>query len=65
MDSVNLGVEGIPHGHGLSFKRGLSDGLLERDEFREEVHPTHLHSYERGLILGKDLRSQVARAVKP
>jgi hypothetical protein len=55
----------IPHGHGLSYKRGISDGLLDETVYNADVHPTHKASYRRGLQEGKDLRQVIASRVRP
>ena len=55
----------IPHGHGLSHKRGVSDGLLGKTAFEGEVHETHRASYRRGLQEGEALQQEIASRVKP
>lgn len=54
----------IPHGHGLSFKRGVSDGLLEESTYDGEVHETHRASYQRGVEEGVALRVAIADRVR-
>lgn len=61
---IKLEVSDIPHGHGLSFKRGVSDGLLEHNLFQNDIHSTNLHSYKRGLAVGQELKKQIANKVK-
>lgn len=51
-----MAEQNIPHGHVRSHSRGVSDGLLERGEFLEEVPRTHQASYRRGVEEGKALR---------
>jgi hypothetical protein len=62
---IQLDLQDIPHGHGLSFKRGISDGLLESTEHESLPHETHAASYRRGLAVGETLRQEIAKAVKP
>ena len=54
----------IPHGHGLSYKRGLSDGLLSEQNYAKEIHQTHTASYERGRVVGEKLKEEVAKLVR-
>lgn len=55
----------IPHGHGLSFKKGLSDGLLERNDYVDDLPNGHGASYERGVEEGVALREVIAARVRP
>lgn len=55
----------IPHGHGLSHKRGVSDGLLGRTDYEADVHETNRASYKRGLQEGKNLQQEIAARVRP
>jgi len=55
----------IPHGHGLSHKKGISDGLLERNDYAESIHETHRASYLRGVDEGRILRGVTALRVRP
>lgn len=64
MTSVTIEVPEIPRGHGLSFKKGVADGLLDCREHEASVHPTHLASYQRGVAVGVELKSKIARLVK-
>lgn len=64
MEKITLeNMESIPHGHGLSFKKGISDGLLG-NEPTTDLPSGHEHSYLRGKVLGEALKSQVAENVK-
>lgn len=65
MASTIIDIPEIPHGHGLSFKRGVADGLLESRVHDASLHQTHLASYERGVDVGKSLRFEIAKLVKP
>ena len=66
MEKNNVVISGdeIPHGHGLSFKKGLADGLLESNHYENEFHNTHAHSYARGKVVGDELRERIAKLVK-
>lgn len=64
MTTISLDIQEIPHGHGLSFKKGLADGLLDCRDHEKTCHETHAASYERGLAAGTELRRQIATLVK-
>ncbi len=66
MLTVNLSIDfdEIPHGHGLSFKRGVSDGLLGEDDFESKVDITHRASYRRGVTMGQNLKETIAKTIK-
>ena len=64
MPSFSLDLEDIPHGHGMSTKRGIADGLLDESRYEGNVPNGHEASYRRGVKAGKELRTQVADAVK-
>ncbi|MES2666888.1 MAG: hypothetical protein V4712_12365 [Pseudomonadota bacterium] len=52
--------DGIPNGHGLSFKKGVSDGMFERDDFRNTLPDGgHGSTYNRGRIFGAKVRLAV------
>jgi hypothetical protein len=65
MTTIQLEIPEIPHGHGLSFKKGVADGLLDCREHEQTPHETHTASYERGLTIGTVLKNEIARLVKP
>ncbi len=54
----------IPHGHGLSFKKGVSDGLLGKDYFSGCFHETHNVSYEKGKAFGEYLKILISHHVQ-
>lgn len=64
MATVQINIPEIPHGHGLSFKKGLADGLLDSHTHKMEPHETHSASYERGFDVGSLLKEKVAEQVK-
>ncbi len=64
MSNIVMPIENIPHGHGLSFKRGVADGLLNSDAHQSDFHQTHAASYERGKTFGIQLRSEIAKHVR-
>ena len=64
MKTIYLEIPDIPHGHGLSFRRGLADGLLVVATNEMLPHPTHAASYQRGKTVGQALLAQIAKLVK-
>ena len=64
MSKIEIDLSDIPHGHGLSFKKGVADGLLDLNQYASHFHATHTASYNRGKELGKELKSIVAQHVK-
>ena len=64
MKKIEITIPDIPHGHGLSFKKGLADGLLEIEEHGSAYHETHAASYRRGYEVGEALKQEVAGQVK-
>ena len=64
MATVQIEIPEIPHGHGLSFKKGVADGLLDTRSHESEPHETHSASYERGITVGADLKEKIALHVK-
>ncbi len=65
MKEVKLVIPEIPHGHGLSFKKGVVDGLLDTKQHENSCHATHAASYLRGYEVGGQLKDEVAKHVKP
>jgi len=64
MSTITLEIRDIPHGHGLSLKRGIADGLLDCNEHQDLPHTTHAASYRRGVEVGRALKAQIAPLVK-
>lgn len=60
MSKVEIDIPVIPHGHGMSFKRGVADGILGASVHKQECHETHIASYQKGLQIGKSLIDTVA-----
>lgn len=65
MKEIKLLVPEIPHGHGLSFKKGVADGLLGKRQHESSCHETHAASYIRGYEIGEQLKAEFANHVKP
>jgi len=63
MSREEIEIPEIPHGHGLSFKRGVADGLLESNQYEDEIHDTHSASYKKGQDVGKRMKQIVAQHV--
>lgn len=61
---LQIEIPEIPEGHGLSFKRGVADGLLDCREHEQEPHKTHSASYQRGFAVGVELKRKIAALVK-
>ncbi len=61
---MNTNIPKLPHGHGLSYKRGVSDGLLGNESFREQIPNGHEKSYEKGIKFGEDLKKEISEDVK-
>lgn len=64
MHKIELEIPEIPHGHGLSFKNGVADGLLDNRDHEAIPHETHAASYQRGLEVGAELKIIIAKLVK-
>lgn len=64
MPEIQIQISEIPHGHGLSFKKGVSDALLGNRDHENSCHETHSASYQRGYEFGEELVSQIASQVK-
>ena len=61
---MNIKIEIIPHGHGLSFKKGCSDGLLNNNFFEENLPNGHYLSYQKGVDFGKKLQKNISLKIK-
>lgn len=64
MTTIQIKIPEIPHGHGISFKKGLADGLLDCRDHEATPHETHSASYQRGLEVGAELKREIAKLVK-
>lgn len=64
MTAVTIEIPEIPHGHGLSFKMGVADGLLDCRNHEATPHETHSASYQRGIEVGFELKREIAKLVK-
>lgn len=64
MATIHIEIPEIPHGHGLSFKNGVADGLLDCLDHENVHHNTHSASYQRGLIVGAELKREIGLLVK-
>ena len=64
MTTIQIEIPEIPHGHGLSIKKGLADGLLDCRDHEATPHETHSASYKRGLEVGAELKREIAKLVK-
>ncbi len=48
----------------MSFKKGVSDGLLEQKAYEAQIPNGHNASYRRGVDAGTQLKTQIAALVK-
>lgn len=64
MKKIEIEIQEIPHGHGMSFKKGIADGLLDSRVHKDVIHDTHRKSYNRGLVIGAELKLEIAMHVK-
>lgn len=61
MSSFNINFPKIPNGHGLSFKKGVADGILQSSANEQTPHETHSASYKRGIIVGIAIMEEINR----
>ena len=54
-----IDLKEMPHGHGLSYKKGISDGILNKKEFEDKVPNGHDKSYKSGLEVGIKLKESI------
>ena len=59
INMINL-PEKLPEGHGLSFKRGIADALLQEERFASDLPNGHSASYRKGQQAGEQLRELIA-----
>lgn len=60
--------EHIPHGHGLSYKKGIADSLLndmpDYHSHEDDLPEGHDRSYQRGVEHGRQIAAEVASRVR-
>lgn len=61
---MKIELPDIPHGHGLSFKKGLADSLLDSNVNESTCHKTHKQSYSKGQEIGETIKQETAKHVK-
>ncbi|EGV16083.1 hypothetical protein [Thiocapsa marina] len=64
MAKICIEIDEIPHGHAMSFKKGLSDGILDMYGKQQDIHATNKASYRKGVAAGTQLKEQIASLVK-
>ena len=64
MNSIIDIIKEIPHGHGSSVKKGISDGILNQNDYKEKLPNGHSLSYEKGKKVGEYLQEIIAKMVK-
>ena len=65
MNTIEIKIPDRPHGHGLSFKRGLADGFLDCRDHDSLPATTHAANYPRSIYTGTEFRRHIANLVKP
>lgn len=63
MPNITIEINEIPHGHGLSFKKGVADGVLDNKLHEDTCHGTYSASYIRGRDAGKKIMEEIAKKV--
>lgn len=63
MTTIQLTIEEISHGRGLSFKKGIASILVDTD-FSKNLPDGHERGYADGQELGKQLKAEIAKLVK-
>ncbi len=63
MATIQFEIDEISEGHGLSFKKGVSSSLLDKD-FGAHLPNGHEASYKRGQAIGNQLKVEIAKLVK-
>jgi len=64
MSKISVEINELPHGHGASFKKGLSDGIFDKKEFINDIPTGHEKSYQKGISIGNALCKEIAKQVK-
>lgn len=64
MNKISIEISDIPHGHGLSFKKGLADALPDNRDNESSCHETQLASYNKGRDAGATVAASIAKHVK-
>ncbi len=63
MTTIQLEIEEISHGRGLSFKKGIASVLLDTD-FSTTLPDGHERGYADGQKAGQQLKAEIAKLVK-
>ncbi|MDO8811895.1 MAG: hypothetical protein Q7J38_07710 [Gallionella sp.] len=59
-----INIPELPVGRGLSYKKGVADGLLDEERFKNDIPDGHDKAYRDGLLHGQQLKEEVAKKVK-
>lgn len=62
--TIEITLPELPHGHGLSFKRGIVDALLRSSDQKAKTHKTKRASYRLGYDLGAQIKAEIAKQVR-
>ena len=60
---MNIEIHDIPHWHGLTLKKGITDAILETENHKNTFHDTHSASYLKGYEIGETLREMISKKV--
>ncbi len=64
MATIQIDIPDAPGDHGLSFKKGIADGLLDYREQEQLPRTTYSASYQRGFVVGTELKCEISRLAK-
>lgn len=59
-----INIPEISEGRGLSYKKGVADGLLDEERFKNDTPDGHDKAYRDGLLYGQQLKEEIAKKVK-
>lgn len=59
-----INIPELPVGRGLSYKKGVADGLLDEKRFENDIPDGHSKAYRDGSLYGQQLKEEIARKVK-
>lgn len=60
----NCITDEIPHGHGASYKKGVSDGLMDENAYENKLPNGHNLSYSKGKKVGIELKTIINSKIK-
>lgn len=57
-------MEKEPRGHESDFRKGVADGIVGKDAYKDSIRSTRQASYQRGLEEGEKLRREIDEKIK-